>query len=115
MGWCRGARCASISLGGTDNDNERLCNVRGDPVTYTVERTHWSNRVQQFVPVRLTYSRTWIAERGLWSDFLVRAEELEGPQEPHPIAPRHLSSQARRLYGGRDEEAQDAKTSTGAI
>jgi len=50
-------------------------------VTYTVERIHWCNRLQQSVLFRLTYLRTWIAERELWSDFLVGAEELENPQE----------------------------------
>jgi hypothetical protein len=29
--------------------------------------------------------RTWIAERELWRDFLVRAEELGSAQEPDPI------------------------------
>ena len=77
-------------------DNERLCTARGDPVTYTVERTHWSNRLQEFVPFRLTYLRTWIAERELWSDFLVRSQELESPQEPHPME-RQSSNRAEVL------------------
>lgn len=54
-------------------------------MTYTTERIHWSNRLQQLVPFRLSYVRTWIAERELWRDFLVRAEELGSAQEPDPI------------------------------
>ncbi len=46
-------------------------------MTYTVERTRWSNRSQRFVRFRLTYRRTWMDQRELWRDFLVQAEELE--------------------------------------
>ena len=48
---------------------------------YTVEHTRWSICSQQFVRFRLTYLRTWMNERELWRDFLVRAEELKSPQE----------------------------------
>jgi hypothetical protein len=45
-------------------------------MTYTVEAVRWSHNVQAFVRYRVTYDRSWLPDRQLWRDFLVRAEEV---------------------------------------
>jgi hypothetical protein len=45
--------------------------------TYTVEVVRWSRHLQCEVPYRLTFMQTWMPDRQLWRDFLVRSEEIE--------------------------------------
>jgi len=45
-----------------------------NPTYYTVTRFLWSTALKQEVWFRLTYERTYLAERGLYRDQLVHAE-----------------------------------------
>jgi hypothetical protein len=43
---------------------------------YTIERVAWSIEKHCYLRFRLTYSHSYLADRGVWRDFLVGCEEL---------------------------------------
>jgi hypothetical protein len=52
---------------------------------FTIDRIRWSVTQKCYVRFRLTYSQVFLADRGLWRDFLFASEELGPPEPASPV------------------------------